>query len=108
MDTLVTFVNFYSLWDDFEYDDDWQLDSIAPLARSNPTARRRRNHLQRLLKLHDKVDEGVLTLDGTAYNFDHSRFKYSISVSENLDYIAAGVQMKILKIILRIDTASKI
>ena len=47
-DTLVTFVMQLLLAcrrrDDF--DDDGQLDSIAPLARSNPTARHRRNHLQ--------------------------------------------------------------
>ena len=36
--------NFCRLRDDF--DDDGQLDSIAPKARSNPTARRRRNHLE--------------------------------------------------------------
>ena len=49
VDTLVTFVicNFCRLRGDFE--DDGQLDStaqIAPSARSNPTARRRRNHLE--------------------------------------------------------------
>ena len=47
---------------------DGQLDSTAPTVpseRSNPTARRRRNHLEVCEKFHDKGDEGVHTLDGT-------------------------------------------
>ena len=36
--------NFWKIRDDFDVDG--QLDSNAPPARSNPTARRRRNHLQ--------------------------------------------------------------
>ena len=64
MDTLVTFVmKLCKLRDDFD-DDDGQLNLTAPSARSNPTARRRRNHLA---KFHDKADEGVHTLDGTEY-----------------------------------------
>ena len=38
--------------------------------RSNPTARRRRNHRRSLQKWHDKGDETVHTLDGTEYNLN--------------------------------------
>ena len=59
------FRNFRKIRDDF--DDDGQLDSIAPAARSNPTARRRRNHLEFFGIFMTKVTgtETVHTLDGT-------------------------------------------
>ena len=63
VDTLLTSCNFCKFQNDF--DDDGQLDSIAPTAPS--TARRRRNHLEVQQKLHDNGDEGVHTLDGTEY-----------------------------------------
>ena len=62
--------NLCRLWDDF--DNDGQLDSIAPKAqsaRSNPTARRRRNHLEVCKSCMTKVTR-VSTLSmgyGTEY-----------------------------------------
>ena len=44
------------------FDADGQLDSIAPSARSNPTVRRRRNHVE--LFFYDKRDDGVHSFDG--------------------------------------------
>ena len=54
-----------------DFDDDGQLDSTAPKARSawsNPTTHRRRNHLEVYKQLPGKGDEGVHTLDGTEYS----------------------------------------
>ena len=50
--------------DDFD-DDDGQLDSIAPSARSNPIARRRRNHLEVCKSCMTKVTRVSVILDET-------------------------------------------
>ena len=42
-----------------DFDADGQLDSIAPPARSNPTARRRRNHLEFFRNFHDEHRRGA-------------------------------------------------
>ena len=85
VDTLVTFIMHLlqtSRW--------FRRRSTAPIAlsaRSNPTARRRRNHLWSLQKLHDKGDEGVHTLDGTEYRFSLP-LKRSAAVSNRFQSLA--------------------
>ena len=79
--------NFCRLRDDF---DDGQLDSIALEARSNPTARRRRNHLEVCKSCMTKVTRVSTFSMGqsiprlTSFDLRHENFRETVDMNSTL------------------------
>ena len=84
---------FRKIRDDF--DDDGQLDSIAPPARSNPTARRRRNHLEFFEICMTKVTRvSVHTLDGTEYR---RKLKFwNVEIRSEIDFYCVHLTWRVV------------
>ena len=91
--------NFCRLRDDS--DDDGQLDSIAPKAqsvRSNPTARRRRNHLEVCKSCMTKVTRVSTLSMGTEYRWCWQPFGQLDSIAGRVGtmthHVSIGVEMR--------------